>query len=117
MASTEPRIFKRGPDFNITLSLPTYVVAGHFSTYTGTAQIRKYQDSTEEGLIADLVFEWIDPEDARSFTIKCTDTSDWPLGLAEMDVLLTGPGENGAKIGTGTVLIQITRGITQPTWA
>jgi len=110
MATSEPRIFKRGPDFNVTLALPTYVAPGFFSDYTGTAQIRRYQDDSEEGFIANLTFAWVDVEDARAFTLVNQDTSEWPLGLAELDVILE--NTDGKKVGTATVLLKIERSIT-----
>ncbi len=113
MATSEPRIFKRGPDFNVVLALPTYVASGFFTDYTGTAQIRRYQDDSEEGFIANIDFSWVDPVDARSFTLTNNDTADWPLGLAELDVVLTGPAPDNRKVGTAAVLLKIERSITR----
>ena len=111
MAIGQPRCFKRGPDFNIVLVLPSYVPAAYFSEYTGTAQLRRYKDDSENGFIADITFEWIEPEDARAFRLINTDTVEWPLGLAEIDVLLENP--EGKKVGTATILLKIERSITR----
>ena len=82
MSVVEPKTFKRGATFNVTLALPTYVVAGHFADWTPTAQLRRFEDDSARGLLANLTFEWIDPVDARSFTLTADDTAEWPLGLA-----------------------------------
>jgi hypothetical protein len=96
MATREPRIFKRGPDFNLTLVLPSYVTPNHFADYTGTAQIRRYKDDSEDGFIADVDFEWVE---------------EWPLGLAELDIMLEDP--DGKKVGTATIFLKIERTITR----
>ena len=111
MALEQPRVFKRGPDLNLILVLPSYVPAAYFSDYTGTAQLRRYKDDSEAGIIAEITFTWINPVDARAFTLTHSGTDEWPLGLAELDVIL----ENsvGSKVGTATILLRIERSITR----
>lgn len=110
MSVVEPKTFKRGATFNVTLALPTYVVAGHFADHTVTAQLRRFEDDSAKGLLANLTFEWVDPVDARSFTLTADDTAEWPLGLAEFDVMFE---KDGRKVRTKTTQIRIKRGITQ----
>ncbi len=110
MSVVEPKTFKRGATFNVTLALPSYVVAGHFSEWTPTAQLRRFEDDSARGLLADLDFAWVDPVDARSFTLTANDTAGWPLGLAEFDVMFE---HEGRKVRTKTTQIRIKRGITQ----
>lgn len=110
MSVVEPKTFKRGATFNVTLALPTYVAAGHFADWTATAQLRRFEDDSLKGLLADLDFEWVDPVDARSFVLSANDTADWPLGLAEFDVMFE---KDGRKVRTKTTQIRIKRGITQ----
>lgn len=110
MSVVEPKTFKRGATFNVTMALPSYVATGHFADWTPTAQLRRFEDDSAKGLLADLTFEWTDPEDARAFTLTATDTADWPLGLAEFDVMFT---KDDRKVRTKTTQIRIKRGITQ----
>jgi hypothetical protein len=111
MPAEESKIFKRGADFNVTMLLPSWVTAGHFAGYTGSAQIRRLQDESVEGLISTIDFEWLDPEDARAFRLSKSDTQAWPVGLAELDVMFTGPEDQ--KIVSETVMIKIVRNITR----
>jgi hypothetical protein len=110
MSVVEPKTFKRGATFNVTMALPSYVVAGHFADWTATAQVRRFEDDSARGLLADLVFEWIDPLQALSFTLTADETADWPLGLAEFDVMFE---KDGRKVRTRTTQIRVKRGITQ----
>lgn len=106
-----PKSFKRGADFSVILALPSYVESGHFTEHTPTAQLRRYQNDEPEGLIAQLTFEWIDPAVARAFRLTASNTHDWPIGPAELDVLFTGP--DGKTVATQTKVIKIIRGITK----
>ena len=112
MAEREPFEFKRGATFMVAMSVPENVPLGYFSNWTAEAQIRKAGNDNASGLIEDLVFTWTDPEDTRHFTLTSEDTSDWPLGLAEIDVKFTS-NENGRVATTKTVQLEITRNITR----
>ncbi len=109
--TTPPKIFKRGGDLSVVMSLPSYVETGHFSDWTPTVQLRRFQNDTPKGFIADLTFAWLDQAEARAFRITGNNTDNWPLGLAELDVLFTSP--LGKKVNTQTVVIKIDRGISR----
>lgn len=111
MIGNKPKIFKRGGDFSIILTLPSYVQPDHFADWTATAQVRKYQNDGASGFIANLVFEWLPDSQHLGFRLTNEDTDNWPLGLAEMDVLFTSP--TGKKTQTQTVIFKIDRGITR----
>ena len=111
MIGNKPKVFKRGGDFSIILTLPSYVQPGHFADWTPTAQVRKYQNDASSGFIGDLTFEWLVDSQNMSFRLSSTETANWPLGLAEMDVLFTSP--TGKKTQTQTVIFKIDRGITR----
>lgn len=111
MFNPELKAFKRGPDFLINLVLPAHL-QGLFLGWTPTASIRRYRDPTPRGFIANLEFSWCDPITTTVFQLKSEDTADWPLGVAELDVLFTSP--DGQHQQTRTVRLRLEPALTAP---
>lgn len=109
--TTKPVPFKRGTTFSIVVPMPPEFEDGFFSTWITKAQIRKEKNSQENGLIANLATFWVDAETSRELTLQHHLTDKWPLGTAEVDVLMTSP--EGQKFSTNTILINIERSITK----
>lgn len=103
--------FKRGANFKFTFKLPTEVPEGQFAGWTPTAQIRRYLNDQENGLIATIPVAWGTAETINHLLVDSENTGKWPLGLAEFDILLTSPA--GEKVMTATILFDIQRGITR----
>lgn len=104
------REFSRGQNLNFIMYLPNYVPEGHYDGWTPTAQLRKLHNPTEEGFIADLEVTWTD-EKRIALQFRFDDTSEWPLGPAEFDVVLTSP--SGEKVRTLPVRFTIVPGVTR----
>jgi hypothetical protein len=57
-----------------------------------------------------------DPEtevETQTFTHIATDTSSWPVGMAEIDVQFTSP--SGQVVSTDTQVIKVVRDVTEAT--
>lgn len=107
----EPTQFSKGTTFSFLMQIPDDIPAGLLKGYLPTAQLRKFKSNQANGLIADLNCFWADPKTTKLLTVYHNLTDDWPVGLAEMDVLFE--SANGSKIRSTTVQIQIVRGITK----
>lgn len=108
---SESVIFSRGTTFSFLMKVPDTITEGQLLSYRPKAQLRKYKSSQPNGLIADLNCFWADPKTTMLLSLYHNLTDDWPVGLAELDVLFE--GANGSKLRSTTVQIQITRGITK----
>ena len=102
--------FSRGQNLNFIMYLPNYIPEGYYNGWTPTAQLRKLHNPAEEGFIADLEVTWTD-EKHIALQFRYDDTSDWPLGPVEFDVVLTSP--SGWKVRTLPVRFTIVPGVTQ----
>jgi hypothetical protein len=100
--------FARGSTFEAIMSLAETVPDNYFSNYSTLSQIRRAGQLTNDGLIGVLDFTWLGP---RQFSLITNQTDDWPLGLAEFDVLFTAP--DGRRIRTKTITLRIKAGISQ----
>lgn len=109
--STKPVVFKRGSTFAFAVRVPSSFEDGFFTNWVVKAQLRKEKNDQENGLIANLAPVWLDSELSRDLAIYHYLTDKWPLGIAEMDVLLISP--EGQKIKTNTIVFSIERGITK----
>ena len=103
--------FKRGANFKFTFKLPEDVPPGQFSGWTPTAQIRRFHNDEDRGLISNIPVAWGSGAQANHLLVNAPNTGAWPLGLAEFDVMLTSP--SGEKVPTATILFDIQRGITK----
>lgn len=104
-------IFKRGSSFKFSLKLPESVPDGKFAGWTPTAQLRKHRDDRADSLIATVAVAWEDITTTRTLVINHPDTSDWPLGLADFDILLT--AADGTKLHSATMFFDIQRSVTK----
>ncbi len=109
LLSTTP--FKRGSTFTFLVELPSSVTDGQFTGWTLKSQMRRQGNSTPEGLISTLTATWEDPAIAKVIRLHDAVTADWPIGVAEVDVLLTSP--TGEKISSDTLYFDIMRGIPE----
>lgn len=100
--------FTRGASFEAILTLPNSVAANYFDNWQALSQIRKEGNLTSSGLIDDLELTWLGD---REFILKANDTDNWPLGMAEFDVLFS--SNAGRRIRTKTLRILIKAGPTQ----
>lgn len=103
--------FIKGQTLAFAMTLPDEVSEDQFKNWTLSSQLRRYQDRSPEGLIADLVCKWADEDKFKVITFYHNVTDNWPVGLAEFDVVLTSP--QGQKVRTHPVVIYIQGGITQ----
>lgn len=102
--------FKRGSTFAFMFEVPEEVADGFFRNWLPKAQLRKSQNTTSKGLIADLDCYWNDEVTARQIIVRHLKTDSFPLGDAELDIRLE--SSNGETIQTSTIVIKIERGIT-----
>lgn len=100
--------FARGSSFEAVMSLPLSVEEDYFLTWQALSQIRAEGNLTSGGLIGDLELKWLGP---RQFLLSSDDTDNWPLGMAEFDVLFS--SNQGRRIRTKTLRINIKAGQTQ----
>lgn len=104
--------FKRGSTFTFLLELPPAIEDGHFVNWTLKSQIRRMENATPDGFIANLAATWEDPvATTRVIKVHATDTQDWPLGIAEVDIVFTSPV--GVKVSSGTLYFDIQRSVTE----
>lgn len=103
--------FKRGTTFSYLLKIPDTVEDGFFSSWKPTAQLRREKNDSAAGLIAEFACAWDNPAIARHVLVHHNMTEKWPLGNAELDILLTSAG--GQTIRSRTLLVNIQRGITR----
>jgi hypothetical protein len=100
--------FARGSTFEAVMTLPQSVAENYFSSWQPLSQIRREGNLTSEGLIDDLTLAWLGP---REFILSSNDTDEWPLGIAEFDVLFS--SNQGRRIRTKTLRVLIKAGPTQ----
>ncbi|MNI40600.1 hypothetical protein D3C85_650580 [compost metagenome] len=100
---------KRGDSFDRLVHIPLAFADGYFTGWTVTAQVRTAQYSAA---IDDLVCTWVDPTKTRILSIKCLNTTAWPIGLAEMDVQFTRTSD-GYTTSTSTLQFEIVRDVTR----
>jgi hypothetical protein len=100
--------FARGSTFEAVISLPESIAENYFAEWQALSQIREEGNLTTDGIMGDLELSWLGP---RQFMLKTDDTDNWPLGMAEFDVLFSS-GE-GRRIRTKTVRIMIKDGPTK----
>lgn len=104
------REFPRGQSLDFIMYLPKNIPERYFINWTPTAQLRKLHNPTAEGFIADLEVTWTD-ERRIALRFRFDDTSEWPLGPVEFDVVLTSP--SGRKLRTLPVRFTIVPGVTR----
>jgi hypothetical protein len=83
--------FKQGATFSFLLQLPSLVSEGQLAGWTLKSQIRRQGNDQVSGFIADLEASWVDAEKAMTVRVFKSDTSQWPVGICEFDVVFTAP--------------------------
>lgn len=102
---------KRGDSFEYLATIPSDYPDGYFVGWIVASQIRtsKYQD-----LVADLECAWVDLVLTRVMKVSKIVTTDWPVGLAEMDVQFVRTSDQ-TTISTDTIEVNIVKDITRTT--
>lgn len=103
--------FKRGATLGLVVRLPPNIQDGFFTNWDISSQIRRHKNNTLKGFIADLNATWIESPDNNMVLIHHSDTTEWPLGLAEFDLKFTSP--TGTVVKSVTVSVNITDGVTK----
>lgn len=102
-------VFKRGDTFELSGVIDVKnqgQTAPDLTGWTGKSQLRKQNG----GLIANLVFKWVDATQ-RICNIKHDgSTADWPICVAQMDIEMTSP--DGHIVSTKTAEINIEKDVT-----
>lgn len=111
MCNDTPIKFKRGSTFSYMFQVPAGIANGFFSGWLPTAQIRKVRNDLPSGLIADMECFWNDETTARSIIVRNTQTDEWPIGVADLDIRLT--SVSGEVIQTSTQKIEIVRSVSR----
>jgi hypothetical protein len=109
--STKPVVFKRGTTFSFVVRIPSEFEDGFFTNWVTKAQVRKEKNDQDTGLIANLATVWVDSTLSRELALHHHLTDKWPLGNAEVDVLMISP--EGQRLRTSTILFNIVREITK----
>lgn len=107
----KPEPFARGTTFSFALAIPEQLEDGFFKNWVPAAQIRKARNDQPNGLIAKLACFWADPETTRVLIVHMLNTSHWPTGPAEMDILLR--SVTGEVLRSTIQPFNIHRGITK----
>lgn len=111
MPIPDPIEFKRGQTFSYVFTLPAKFDPGFFADWAVSSQIRKFRNTTPNGLIADINTSWINGPYANTLLLFHQDTEDWPLGPLELDVRFESP--SGHVITTKSLPFMIVHEITK----
>ena len=93
-----PKEFIRGQTLEFIMELPQTIPAYFFKTTNVTtmfkSQLRPAEDANEDNIICELnvAFDLLLDPNGTILRFTCpegTDTSEWPLGMVEFDVLFT----------------------------
>lgn len=96
--TTRPNLFVRGNAFSHTFDVPPAYADGTLANWLPLAQARVADNRLPEGLIVTLDHAWVDPTVARKIRVTTPNTEHWPVGLFEVDVLLTSPSGDYARL-------------------
>lgn len=99
---------KRGDTFSYLVMLPESIWSD-FIDFVPTCQIRDMQD----GLIADVVTEWVDPLSATTISLHVADTSAWPIGQAVWDIQFLRESDQETA-STQSKILHIVADVTRP---
>ena len=105
-----PREFIRGQSLWFKMKLPPKIQAAALFPYNLSCTLRRYKNPGENGFIANLSVGWTDSSATEIEFSYPGETGEWPLGLAEFDVLFTHP-TTGRKIRTRPTQIMINDGV------
>lgn len=97
---------KIGSSFEYFVDIPEGFPDGYFSGWALKSQIRDRAGR----LIAEVSATWADSA-TRTINLFVADTSEWPVGVAELDIRLS---SGTAKVlTTETVVVELVRGVTR----
>lgn len=103
---------EQGRTFAYVIGLDTDIKPDFFRDWSVKAQIRRYQNRTPSGFLADLEVTKLPDPDTNLFLIYHADTSKWPVGKVEMDFLLT--HDTGSfKLPSETRVFNVKRVVTR----
>lgn len=102
----------QGQSFSMIVSLGPDVEIGEYKDWTAKCQLRRYQNRLPSGLLAEFPVEALDPDNTNLYLLVHKDTAGWPIGKAELDLILTHPSED-FHLRTSKLNIDILRGVTQ----
>lgn len=111
--------FKRGSTFSFLLQLPDGVEDDQFKDWTLKAQLRKQGNSQQSGFVTELECNWVEDSKSKTVRVYKADTSTWPTGLLEMDIVFTAPVSTEDPtavpevVTSATVVFDIQREITK----
>lgn len=111
--------FKVGATFSFLLQLPSIVEEAQFKGWSLKSQIRKQGNDQNSGFITELEASWVDPDTAMTVRVFKEDTTQWPVGILEFDVVFTAPidPENPtvapAIVKSANVYVNCERGVTE----
>lgn len=97
---------RAGKSFQYVADIDSGYADGHFAGWSLRCQIRDRYGR----LISEVDAEWADPATTRSINLYQKDTSTWPVGAAEFDILLE--SEEGETQASEMVQFEIYRGAT-----
>lgn len=106
-----PTVFHRGTTFAYAVNIPDVFYDGYFRLWEVHSQVRRYQNETKSGLIANLAYHWEDIMLTRRLIVFEGNTAHWPLGLVESDVLFV--ASTGYRHRTKPIFLKIERGVTR----
>lgn len=98
-----------GDTFDKVVTIPTGLADGYFAGWEVRSQIRELKTGE---LIEELVCAWADPVTTRTLSVRCLDTSAWPIGHAEFDIQFKRPSD-GFTLSTKRHAITVERGVTE----
>lgn len=100
---------KRGDSFEFLATLPSDYPDGYFVGWEVSSQIRTKQ---YQNLVAELTCEWVDPVTTRTVKVSKIVTTDWTVGVAEMDVQFVRTSDQ-TTVSTDTIEVNIIKDITR----
>lgn len=114
-----PKRFVRGQNFVFSMELPPTVAADRFLEWTPTCQLRRLDNAGPSGVIAAVACDWRAGSRCTVLEFRFLapdselpgDTSAWPLGPVEFDVLFTHP--TLGRLRSLPVRLEIVDGVTR----
>lgn len=103
--------FKQGRTFSLIVTLDETVPVGQYRDWPVFAQMRRFDNRTPAGLLSDLYITPLNPDTTNQFLIYHKDTSDWPVGLIEMDIRFE--NEDNFVIYSETLTFDVERVVTR----
>lgn len=104
-------VIRHGNPLILSIALPADEEDGTYSNWHPKAQFRKKGNDMPSGFVFETTdITWVDSITTKELTLTVKDTSKWPTGVLEFDVVLTSPG--GQTYRTEKQTVEIQKGIT-----